>query len=175
MHMHFCPPARSGVATRHRANDREGNHPACTSPAFGRGRLGTPGQAAKLYPCAARGAATLSALFFCERNPARDFRWVRQEIVFEDDSTSNGQGKEIRIRWSPGLTDQRMDSLRASLARRHRWERDTHPRAPNSRVPLPFYCQAICPISKLCRMLLSWSFQCKFFFTLRIAWQFSWL
>jgi hypothetical protein len=28
--MHFFPPARSGVATRHRAHDREGN-PACTS------------------------------------------------------------------------------------------------------------------------------------------------
>jgi len=64
MHMHFCPPARSGVATRHRANDREGNHPACTSPAFGRGRLGTPGRAAKLYPCAARGAGPLGLLLF---------------------------------------------------------------------------------------------------------------
>ena len=66
MHMHFCPPARSGVATRHRANDREEDHPACTSPAFGRGRLGTPGQAAQLYPCAARGAEPLGS--FCERD-----------------------------------------------------------------------------------------------------------
>src|SRR5271168_4876575 len=66
-HAHaLLPTGEVGGSNAHRAHDREGNHPACTSPAFGRGRLGTPGQAAKLYPCAARGAATLSLLLFAK-------------------------------------------------------------------------------------------------------------
>jgi len=59
MHMHFCPPARSGVATRHRAQ-RTGRgitrlHKLC----FWARKVGTPGRAAKLHPCAARGAESL--------------------------------------------------------------------------------------------------------------------
>src|SRR5580704_3199644 len=79
MHMHFCPPARSGVATRTGRMTGRGITRPAQAPLFGRGRLGTPGQEAKLYPCAARGAAPLSAVAFRERDrypngPRRDFR-----------------------------------------------------------------------------------------------------
>ena len=35
MHMHFCPPARSGVATRHRAHDRRGITRPAQAPLLG--------------------------------------------------------------------------------------------------------------------------------------------
>ena len=66
-HAHaLLPTGEVGGSNAHRAHDREGYHPACTSPAFGRGRLGTPGQAAKLYPCAARGAEPLAIWCFAK-------------------------------------------------------------------------------------------------------------
>jgi len=47
---------------RARAADREGDHPACTTPtlSLGGGRSGKPGLTAQLHPCATRGAAPLS-------------------------------------------------------------------------------------------------------------------
>ena len=174
-HAHaLLPTGEVGGSNAHRADDREGNHPACTSLGFlRRGRLGTPGQAAKLYPCAARGAAPISDLLFRARNPACDFWRVRREIIFE--KIQRAKGGEGKFGFGDA-TDSPMDVL---ILCGQVWPpgvdgiRDTRPRVPNSRRPLPFYCRATCPLSKLCRMLLPRSFQHKLFVTLTIAWQFS--
>ena len=116
-HAHaLLPTGEVGGSNAHRANDREGYHPACTSPAFGRGRLGIPGQAAKLYPCAARGAEPLgffakgiatrmgrdafssgSVSCFCESSPARDFQRVRPKTNRKKNNLRNSRISSGRI------------------------------------------------------------------------------
>ena len=95
-------------------------------------------------------------------------------MALRNRSMNDEQGDEVSVGYSPRPHRSAVPFCAATfdpLALIYSGQPSPH--APHFRLPLPFYCRAICPISDRCLWFSSASLQHRIFVTLEITWQFS--
>lgn len=137
MHMHPCPPARSGVATRKGACSGRGISRPAQAPLLGAEGWGNPVRRRQLYPCAARGAAPLGSVFttFRERDryrlSSRHFlgQWshVPSGPGFRTDVLAGAKGVGVSVPFRAHEIHSRHEPARAPVRRQRFLRRGSAP------------------------------------------------